>query len=629
VVAIPSPTIAATTTDAAQAVPASTTYAIQGTVTGTGGTLLQNIQVVAYSSDYGGSAYTGTDGTYSVPVPAGTYTIGFYDYGGTYLNGWYSIGSSGNFSIDSSSATSVTVNSSDVPGISVQLGTGHYIEGTITGTGGALLGNINVEALSTGYTGYAKTDLSGEYSVDVPAGTYTAYFIDNESGTYLAGYYNGPYGIAVDLSRATSVSVGTSDRTGISVRMLLPWVVGLGASATNMTAGTSATLTATVNQTVGATPYYIAILESDGTFVTSCGSGTTCSTTVMSSAVASQTYHAVVGSSAGKSPVKTSNSVTVKWGPGAATHLTVGTFNPFPAGSTHSVTVTARDAYGNVAVGYRGTIHFTSSDTKATLPADYTFTAADAGVHKFPNTLSPGLTLKTAGSQWVRATDKTTASITGSQTVSVTPGAAKTLSVSVGINPYPAGSTHSVTVTARDAYGNVATGYRGAIHFTSSDAKAVVPADYTFTAADAGVHTFPNTLSPGLTLKTAGSQWVRATDKTTASITGSQTVTVTPAKATHFSVGTYNPYPAGVSHSVTVKAFDAYGNVATGYLGTIHFTSSDKKATLPADYTFTSADKGVHTFTAALVLKTAGSQWVRATDKTTASITGSQTVTVT
>jgi hypothetical protein len=348
----------------------------------------------------------------------------------------------------------------------------------------------------------------------------------------------------------------------------------------------------------------------------------------MSRAVASQTYHAVVGSSAGKSPVKTSNSVTVKWGPGAATHLTVGTFNPFPAGSTHSVTVTARDAYGNVAVGYRGTIHFTSSDTKATLPADYTFTAADAGVHKFPNTLSPGLTLKTAGSQWVRATDKTTASITGSQTVSVTPGAAKTLSVSVGINPYPAGSTHSVTVTARDAYGNVATGYRGAIHFTSSDAKAVVPADYTFTAADAGVHTFPNTLSPGLTLKTAGSQWVRATDKTTASITGSQTVTVTPAKATHLTVGTFNPYPAGVSHSVTVKAFDAYGNVATGYLGTIHFTSSDKKATLPADYTFTSADKGVHTFTAALVLKTAGSQWVRATDKTTASITGSQTVTV-
>ena len=120
-----------------------------------------------------------------------------------------------------------------------------------------------------------------------------------------------------------------------------------------------------------------------------------------------------------------------------------------------------------------------------------------------------------------------------------------------------------------------------------------------------------------------------ATDKTTASITGSQSVTVTPGAAKTLSVGTFNPFPADSTHSVTVKALDAYGNIATAYLGTIHFTSSDTKATLPADYTFTAADKGVHTFSLALVLKTAGSQWVRATDKATASITGAQTVTVT
>ena len=303
-----------------------------------------------------------------------------------------------------------------------------------------------------------------------------------------------------------------------------------------------------------------------------------------------------------------------------ATHLSVGTFNPYPAGVSHSVTVTARDLYGNVATGYRGTIHFTSSDTHATLPADYTFTSADKGAHTFTG----GLTLKTAGSQWVRATDKTTASITGAQTVTVTPGAATHLTVGT-FNPYPAGVTHSVTVKALDAYGNTATGYLGTIHFTSSDTKATLPADYTFTSADKGVHTFTG----GLVLKTAGSEWVRATDKTTASITGAQTVTVTPGSAKTLSVGTFNPYPAGVTHSVTVKALDAYGNTATGYLGTIHFTSSDTKATLPADYTFTSADKGVHTFTGGLVLKTAGSEWVRATDKTTASITGTQTVTVT
>ena len=49
---------------------------------------------------------------------------------------------------------------------------------------------------------------------------------------------------------------------------------------------------------------------------------------------------------------------------------------------------------------------------------------------------------------------------------------------------------HNVTVTALDAYGNMATGYTGTVHFTSSDGQAVLPANYTFIAGDAGVHTF-------------------------------------------------------------------------------------------------------------------------------------------
>ena len=44
------------------------------------------------------------------------------------------------------------------------------------------------------------------------------------------------------------------------------------------------------------------------------------------------------------------------------------------------------------------------------LPANYHFSAADKGVHKF------ALTLKVAGTQWVRATDTVTAAITGAQT---------------------------------------------------------------------------------------------------------------------------------------------------------------------------------------------------------------------
>ena len=51
---------------------------------------------------------------------------------------------------------------------------------------------------------------------------------------------------------------------------------------------------------------------------------------------------------------------------------------------------------------------------------------------------------------------------------------------------------------------------------------------------------------------------------------------------------------------LTVKAVDAFGNTVTGYTGTVHFSSTDTQADLPADYTFTAADAGVHTFTVGL-----------------------------
>ena len=58
------------------------------------------------------------------------------------------------------------------------------------------------------------------------------------------------------------------------------------------------------------------------------------------------------------------------------------------AGQASSFTLTAFDAAGAPATGYRGTVHITSNDTKALLPADYTFTAADAGSHTFTATLN-------------------------------------------------------------------------------------------------------------------------------------------------------------------------------------------------------------------------------------------------
>ena len=84
-----------------------------------------------------------------------------------------------------------------------------------------------------------------------------------------------------------------------------------------------------------------------------------------------------------------------------------------------------------------------------------------------------------------------------------------------------------------------------------------------------------------------------------------------------------NPASAngGTAFNVTLAARDAANNVADGYRGTVHFTSTDGLATLPANYTFTAADKGVHTFTG-LVLRKKGTQKITLTDTLNSSLTG-------
>ena len=83
----------------------------------------------------------------------------------------------------------------------------------------------------------------------------------------------------------------------------------------------------------------------------------------------------------------------------------------------------------------------------------------------------------------------------------------------------------------------------------------------------------------------------------------------------------------GAPAAVTVSAQDASGHPVATYAGTINFTSSDVAAALPADYTFLSADAGMHGF--AVTFERVGSQTLTATDVRTSSIKGSATVSVT
>jgi hypothetical protein len=68
----------------------------------------------------------------------------------------------------------------------------------------------------------------------------------------------------------------------------------------------------------------------------------------------------------------------------------------------------------------------------------------------------------------------------------------------------------------------------------------------------------------------------------------------------------------GEPFDITVIAIDAWGNTASTYHDTLHFSSNDLGAQLPEDYTFADTDGGAHTFVASLA--TPGQQTIAISD---------------
>ena len=147
-----------------------------------------------------------------------------------------------------------------------------------------------------------------------------------------------------------------------------------------------------------------------------------------------------------------------------------------------------------------------------------------------------------------------------------------------------AGTSFSITVTALKPDGiTVDSGYTGTVQFSSTDGQAMLPGNYTFTTGgttpDNGVHTFD------VTLKTAGSQTVTATDTLNASITGSTTVTVNPGVATSLAFGqqpTSTVAGATITPAVTVKILDSYGNLTSDSTDTVSLTITSGTGTAGA-----------------------------------------------
>lgn len=193
----------------------------------------------------------------------------------------------------------------------------------------------------------------------------------------------------------------------------------------------------------------------------------------------------------------------------AATNLVVSGFSPtITAGVAGSVTITVKDAFGNTATGYTGTVHSSlgANDPAATLPTDYIFTNADSGTHTF------SITLTKAGPQSITVTDVAVATITGSQgDITVTNAAASSITPS-------AGATHQVAQVTKP----FATAFAVTVMDAFNNPVGGVP--ITFAAPTTGVSgTFANGNATANT-STNGSGMATAPIFTANSITGDYTV---------------------------------------------------------------------------------------------------------
>lgn len=275
-----------------------------------------------------------------------------------------------------------------------------------------------------------------------------------------------------------------------------------------------------------------------------------------------------------------------------ATRFRLSTDSPdVKGGVSFDLSVWAINDSGAVDPNYAGTVHFTSSDPRAELPADVTFSPADGGQKRV------SVKLHTWGLQTITATE-VGGSLTGvSGPLRVKRKQADAFRIYAPAK-VKAGVPFEVGV---EALGNFAkdrdTDYRGTVHLSSNPALSL--ADYTFTDADRGFHTFT------VTLRAAGEDnlHVREDD---GPITADTAILV---ERTHFVFNTPKKVTYGKPFSFTLTAVNEHTEPDPTFTGAVHFNSSDAHAKLPADYTFTPADRGVHTFTAMLRPRPQGNEF--------------------
>ncbi|RKG80569.1 hypothetical protein D7W79_07675 [Corallococcus exercitus] len=331
----------------------------------------------------------------------------------------------------------------------------------------------------------------------------------------------------------------------------------------------------------------------------------------LSGLAAGKTYHVALKATDAHGNSSRSDSLAVSTADPQVTQLafSVQPSNGNAGSALAAVKVALLDARGDV-------VPTATTVVTLTLTGQPGFTAVPVAAVDGVATFT-GLRVDTAGTFTFTATAGALTKV--SETFTVGAGAAAKLVLSTFADPVDAGDENDVTVSVTDAFGNLLKDYAGTVHFTSSDAQAVLPPDAVFASADQGAKTVS-----GLVFKTAGTQSLTATDTVTPALTATVDADVRASTAASFeALGYDGPVAAGRLISLELVARDAYGNVAKEYASTVTFSSTDAQAVLPGAYTFTLLDEGRHTFN--VELRTAGGQEVVAEDVANSSLRASHT----
>jgi len=323
--------------------------------------------------------------------------------------------------------------------------------------------------------------------------------------------------------------------------------------------------------------------------------------------------------------------------PGSAADLQLSAEPSWPsslvAGSTLApagVRVKVVDAFGNLKNNFDGSVYFTSTDGQAVLP--YTSSnklALPSGDSLFTGTR---FQFKSAGEQTLTVHSGTFSKTSAPILLQSTTIATFVLDVG---STQIAGQQFNLSVSsARDQYNNAAS---GTILVSAASGAGNAP-NNNATPTLTNIAVTNGQGSSAQVLVRCEATTLRGVVQGNTSVTRTTTsITVNPGTLSYFDLsGTPTVIAAGAyfPSGVTVKAYDAFGNLKTNYLGRIYFTSSDASAELKYSsinyYTFLAGETGVHTFTGGtdFKLRTAGTQTLIVRDVDNASAQGQKTIEV-